>query len=282
MRGSCRAIFLVVLISFSGLPLFAQISCAKLPLFSKSLDLVKRIGGFKTKENHVYVPTESHQYLKSKLDAMIEKYQLEAHYSYMFSVGKEQKQSIYEHTLNTLRVFLHQIQFESFQELEARENISIAKTISYALMVHDVGKAFAYEKGGSHYQDAFNIPLSESLINRFEGLQRLEKEIAKSLVRNARLGSLLQGEQTKDAYKDYEMFLVEKARELKIPIPAYVRMARLFFVSDAGSYDILVKDKNVFKLHESGRLSINSQAYKSFEAKWGIRFSDNGLFEFSI
>lgn len=282
MLKTPRGLLVFILVGFISTPGFSGISCAKLPMFTKSLDLVKKLGGFKTKEIQVYRPEESHQYLKSKLDAMIDKYRLEAHYSYEFSVGKNKKQSIYEHTLNTLRVFLHQIQFESFHEIEANRNISIAKIISYALMVHDVGKAFAYEKGGSHFQDAFNIPLSDVLLSNFHGLKPLEKSIAKSLVRNARLGTLLQGEQSMEAYRDYEKFLAKNARELGVPVPLYVRLARLFFISDAGSYDVLVTDKKVFKLHKGGRLSINSQQYKSFETKWGIRFSEHGLHDFSL
>lgn len=257
MRG------LLVLVSFivfsvaswgSTAPHCALIAFEHMRALTESKSRVVEVrSSFKSKNN-----------VKALFDRMIAKFSLQSSYNYRFNVGNNKTQSVYEHTMNTVNVFFEQYSYHEkiFKRLEERVGISVRRSLLSALLVHDVGKAYAYEQGDGKLQDKYNDPLIRPLLNSFKSLNSLEKKIAKSIVSRSHIGEFLQG---KESLSDFQFRIKFEARLLGLTDKEYLSLARLFFISDAGSYDLLVYDKKVFYYTPGGVLKIRSQEWKDLQ-----------------
>lgn len=240
----------------------ASLSCAK----SAFSDQVKNLGRLKN-SSKLRLVTTSQGSLRLSLRALIRAYDLGYNYSYEFSAGGTRVLSVHDHTLATTARFLKDYPYnkKNLERLDLSYSIKSRNLLLTTLLIHDVGKAYAYDEGRSSFQDKYNGPLVKALLNMIVSLNPLEKRISYELILNSQVGDLLQ---SKIGYKNFLSNSRLVSRRLGLKLSDYLLLSKIFFLSDAGSYEYLVHDLKVFEENKISGLQIKNQAWKDFELSW--------------
>ena len=196
------------------------------------------------------------------LDEMIERFNVERLYSYRFDVGSGKSESIYEHTLKTVKNFFYEKQFYPLEDLGLRNKISVEAVLVHALLVHDSGKSYAYLLKAPEKQSYYNNEIMVPLLHSFKSLTTKEKRLARSLVSHSSIGGVLQGEYS---YTAFQRMIYQESKRMNMSPEDYYMLSKVFFISDAGAYDILVNTKKVFSKRPNYPTKITSANWREFE-----------------
>ena len=189
---------------------------------------------------------------------------------------------IEKHTKDVYRQYLSQREFyvngleDSIRSQKGFESFNINKFMMVLIAVHDIGKSLGKK---SEEQHIFTAPLIEPLMLMMD-FSKEEINLARTLIDNDVLGEWVQGKNYTNPVKLKKAF-VDLSSRSGLNIIDYFKLQRLFYISDASSYDHIKNDMDnidgqlKFKTDRLDTLSAETQRKaKNIEAIL-IRMIDN-------
>lgn len=214
--------------------------------------------------------------------------------------------TVEEHTLMVLDIFFKQysIFFQDKSRRKKRERIkrknyfkdlTVKEFLVLSLVLHDSGKFCAVEAGNKNDQTKYNIQIAHSFLKSFDFSSEIQV-VAKTLIGHDSVGGYLKTLSQVKRKKISKNLEKAKRKELKnkllysfkqnikesrksgekvkrITGAQFMLLQRLYYISDAGSYDIL--KKKVFNVQTSNEvMDIKNSKFDRFEEEVAQNIDD--------
>ena len=172
--------------------------------------------------------------------------------------GVTEGYSVGEHTRRALDTFSEQEKFYRLEKTAVKGGRHDTKTfMRHALALHDIGKSLAVRAGNKKWQHEFTSPILKTSLQALK-FSTGEIKLAAALIEHDIIGEMLKGEiSTLQAVDKMRI----QAKTAELPLPEFLNLQTLYFVSDAGAYPYL--REKVF-VSENGKLVPSNPKFVEF------------------
>jgi len=139
--------------------------------------------------------------------------------------------SIESHTTDVGREWLTQLSSHDLRGISDRFGSDVERLMTDAILLHDIGKAEAYERGESQHQHS--IPILQDVLQQ-EGFSDKDITLATELLNHDLMGNLVRSFEDKAA--ETAAKLIEKAQKVGMNVSDFVTLQLAFYQADAAAY----------------------------------------------
>ncbi len=171
------------------------------------------------------------------------------------SSGTAKRESIGTHSAKVYSTFK---EFEDrnpiLRSFKTKGGLTLSKFLAMVIAVHDIGKSIAGAHAGIEKQKEYNTPLALRILSQLS-MQKSDLELAKAIIDHDDFGRLFNARTPQDQKLKPDQLIEiisRRATELRISPRLLYALNLVFYLADAGSYDVV--RNNYFHIDSSNRL----------------------------
>lgn len=169
--------------------------------------------------------------------------------------------TIEAHTRTVLNNLLEQLPFHDVESMDDTDPRPLVRHLLLATALHDIGKGHSVEQyAHTKHQHEFTGPIVDRILGGL-GYAPDVKAFVKAIIDHDHVGDAGRG---LESIEEAVQGLVDMAEQARLPLDRFMKLADLFYISDASAYPRVRKE--AFREEASGKLTCTRQLYRDLHA----------------